>query len=1246
MNKIEMQSAVISALSKKDNKRTEVDRFDIAQFFESAGFYHSKLLQSIASFATVDICKSDFIIYAQHEIVGLQYWYLLQGEVRLYSSKKMHFRCIKSGSIMQTTRDSAAELGKYEYTVQQGDFFGVEAFLQSDPLSERPHSALVTQDGTIILQIQGATPIRHALNCIRFPHQHQVHTLSHWCKIAPELRSDHEVTLILHHLKGFPFFSRLSDHLGLSWAKMCVLVNVRAHTLLFQQNDPSDSMYFIIDGSCQVRISNSNHFVKRDDAVGSINLLTLEADFGECVHTFEAGESFGELSLDHAKPNQIPRRTASILCVQDCVLLRVDAEAYYTLQKLGQTSRIILSQWTKPLQVIAGSRSPEMVTILSFIMLDFKYFSFMNESTRRFIAQNMSLIHAQPGDIIFMEGEPVFNESIIISSEKEDNSCVQSIIPEIPRSWTTDSVCAVLCGSVGAYKRKKSSQNLFHCLESYLHLNSTTKIETISEIFGQLQMTIVSGEGFGEDLLHRKSCEVKRNFSYVCLEPCQLLFYGREAFATTLGPSYDLGAGKTKMIMKKPPDQRSHRDFCIVFRELAKLPFIQSFLEQDFHDFFCSAKFGNFSAFSVLSNMFPKKFFGIVLSGAISVHQSDEEPVQNEVKNVKDTQCHAIRLMFGSCKHLVNEGDIFGEYNLKSFFENMQSASNTIPSRCTYISRMPTDIIYWDVADLGPKLLAASQKGLGSANRAIQIMAKHFNQRTDDDFAVMDNFLRNFHIFCQYPDLSRIFASPDFSMQVFDASDPIFSESEAVSHLYILLQGSIQISSKLKPEPEVFSGLSLFGEASVDQFSGLRLMTCTAVEKATHILQIPFEAFVQLEKLKMDGILQRARSFLFEHHCFKMVANKSSFIDELISGCHVLCKSKNDSCFVEGRCFERSIWVVLSGSVELVLNTDSESKSSDDSALNVNLNAVEKSSSSSASAKATFSKQHAIRHSLGILREGVAFAPFAVTNCSKKSSRMNADHDAFAAENDTVVVVFFLKHSADECMSAMRMIEEEIAFFSHWRHVRKIAGDHAIAHSLSSSTTSPKRDLKTPNSLQQYRTVRPKFGLEGRIDPGLLLPKLAGSRCVDKIHNNDILEINEGHFSALSEASLEDVVNKHLHQKEEDGHSTLDVNKPCPSPHEVEKLEGSKVFNGYPESDLSDCNPDVEKKILSIFAVDKFRRKAAMPPGINSDTLNYVSTTAIEYIERCNVTHGPSELKLSNSSSPQTQPDDRESSMR
>ena len=1232
-----MHATFVASLLKKDNKRTESDRVDIAQFLRHAGLYHGALLQTLAPFATVEICKMDHVIYAQHEMVGLQYWYLLQGEVRLYSSKKSRFQFIKTGTTMHTSRESLAELGKYEYAVQEGDFFGVESFVNPDPHGQRLHSAIAAKDGTIILPIQGATPVRNGINFIPCPHQYQVHTLSRWCKIAPELRSDHEVNLILHHLKGFTFFSRMADHLGLSWAKMCVLVNTRAKTLLFRQNDHSDSIYFIISGSCQVRIKKPIEAIKQAKGGDTVNWITLESDFGECVHTFESSESFGELSLDHAKLNEIPRRTASIICAQDCVLLRVDAEAYYTLQKMGQSSRIILSQWTTPLRIAAGTRSSEVVELLSYIMLDFKYFSFTNESARRILAQDLLLFESQPGDIIFLEGEPVFREQTI--DAPSDESSLQPKLPDVARGWTTDTVCAILSGSVGAFKKKRSSEV---SLDAYLHLNAAQKVEKCSDVFGSLQTTIVAGEGFGEDLLHRKSSEVRRNLSYVCLEPCKLLIYGRETFANIFGPTCKLSAGKSKTIMKKPAEQRTHRDRCIMFTELAQLPFIQNFVEHDFHDFFAKAKFCNLPAFSVISKNFPKQMFGIVVAGAMSVHQSEENELgKNEVTSVKDMQCHAIRLMFGPCRHVVREGDIFGEFNLKSAFDITKLGLKMLPSsRCTYISRVPTEIIYWDVSDLSQKLLEGSKKGIANPRKQIEIMAKQVSQRTDDDFAVVDEFLRFFGIFDQFPDLSRIVSSPGFDMQQLNASDVIFREGDPVTHLYVLLKGAIQIHSKLKPDPELFSTVAVFGEMSVNQYHsvGSRLMTCTVVETGTCFLRIPFEAFVQLEKLKMVAIFRSAKSFLSEHHCFKMVPSNSALLDELVSGCEILFKSKNDVCYAEGQLLERSVWTVLKGSVELALNVQSEQRNMDEVFLNVKINALGQSTSSSA--RADMFKAAALRHSLATLRTGASFAPFAVPNSVKKMSKIRADHDAVATENDTIIAVFFLKHSEDEIMTALCLMEQEIAFASEWRQSRKRAGDFAIAHSLSMSTASPKTVAAPHKPSQQYQEVRPKTGLEGKVDANLFLPKLAGSRSVDSIHNDNILDVNDDKFVALTESALEELYVKLLSEREEQARTAHDSSKVCPSPRDLMQPDAGKGS----ASAAVEVNPDVEKKILNIFAVDKFKRKASAMPETNADALAAaVASASLESKYKLNLnalkeesTTSP-ESKISLTSSPESQ---------
>jgi hypothetical protein len=81
-----------------------------------------------------------------------------------------------------------------------------------------------------------------------------------------------------------------------------------------------------------------------------------------------------------------------------------------------------------------------------------------------------------------------------------------------------------------------------------------------------------------------------------------------------------------------------------------------------------------------------------------------------------------------------------------------------------------------------------------------------------------------------------------------------------------------------------------------------------------------------------------------------------------------------------------------------------------------------------------------------------------------------------------------------------------------------------------------------------------------------------------------------------------------------------------------------------PASAAVEVNPDVEKKILNIFAVDKFKRKASVMPETNADALAAaVASASLESKYKLNLnalkeesTTSP-ESKISLTSSPESQ---------
>jgi len=96
----------------------------------------------------------------------------------------------------------------------------------------------------------------------------------------------------------------------------------------------------------------------------------------------------------------------------------------------------------------------------------------------------------------------------------------------------------------------------------------------------------------------------------------------------------------------------------------------------------------------------------------------------------------------------------------------------------------------------------------------------------------------------------------------------------------------------------------------------------------------------------------------------------------------------------------------------------------------------------------------------------------------------------------------------------------------------------------------------------------------------------------------------------------------------------------CPSPRDLIQPDAGKG----PASAAVEVNPDVEKKILNIFAVDKFKRKASAMPETNADALAAaVASASLESKYKLNLnalkeesTTSP-ESKISLTSSPESQ---------
>jgi len=117
------------------------------------------------------------------------------------------------------------------------------------------------------------------------------------------LASGEEATTVEDILKGIPFFHSLTPEQLKEMARLGRIQSVEAGQVLFDEGDPGEKLYVILDGSVRV--------YSTDALGGEIDLAT-----------FEAGDFFGEMALIDGKP-----RSAAVATVTPCqffLLGRID----------------------------------------------------------------------------------------------------------------------------------------------------------------------------------------------------------------------------------------------------------------------------------------------------------------------------------------------------------------------------------------------------------------------------------------------------------------------------------------------------------------------------------------------------------------------------------------------------------------------------------------------------------------------------------------------------------------------------------------------------------------------------------------------------------------------------------------------------------------------------------------------------------------------------------------------------------
>lgn len=114
---------------------------------------------------------------------------------------------------------------------------------------------------------------------------------------------------MIDFLSNVPLFSMLNEDQLNKVANICHKRTIRAGTILFREKEPGNTFYIVFSGSAKIFTTGST---------GEEKILSV----------FQAGESFGELSLLDGKP-----RSASAQTLEDSVMITLVGNHFLELLK-------------------------------------------------------------------------------------------------------------------------------------------------------------------------------------------------------------------------------------------------------------------------------------------------------------------------------------------------------------------------------------------------------------------------------------------------------------------------------------------------------------------------------------------------------------------------------------------------------------------------------------------------------------------------------------------------------------------------------------------------------------------------------------------------------------------------------------------------------------------------------------------------------------------------------------------------
>jgi len=309
---------------------------------------------------------------------------------------------------------------------------------------------------------------------------------------------------LVNHLKKIDIFSNINEDILTNLLPELTVISLAKEAILFQQNDPSDALYIVLQGKLVAKLTQADG-----------NQIVLAE--------ITAGNIVGEINLFVGG-----KRTANVSAVTDVELIKLSKTAF---ENIVAQHPVLLQKMAKV--ITQRLRHNQLLAILP------KYFGETDENILNEIESQVEWIHLSSGEVLFKQGDVANCLYALISGRLNvaitDPNGNQQILGEVSQGEAV--------GEMALFADEKRTADVYALRDCDLVKLSTTAFEKLAQKYPQLMMAITKlvVQRLRQDI---RSTSQKGHISNIAIVPlnskvpskefCQRLIQALSNFGTIL----------------------------------------------------------------------------------------------------------------------------------------------------------------------------------------------------------------------------------------------------------------------------------------------------------------------------------------------------------------------------------------------------------------------------------------------------------------------------------------------------------------------------------------------------------------------------------------------------------------------------------------------------------------------------------------------------------------------------------------